>query len=115
MHHSRKQDAPSGTALLLGGAVAEGRGVPLEDAAVYARHGQIGPRRPGEIGFASLRGGDVVGEHTVIFNAGGERLELTHRATSRDIFARGALAAAIWLAHREPGMYTFDEVFAPSA
>jgi 4-hydroxy-tetrahydrodipicolinate reductase len=115
MHHARKQDAPSGTALLLGRAVAEGHGVELDDKAVYARHGQVGPRKPGEIGFAALRGGDVVGEHTVIFNAGGERLELTHRATSRDIFARGALAAAIWLARREPGMYTFDEALAPSA
>jgi 4-hydroxy-tetrahydrodipicolinate reductase len=115
MHHARKQDAPSGTALLLGRAVAEGHGAELDDKAVYARHGQVGPRKPGEIGFAALRGGDVVGEHTVIFNAGGERLELTHRASSRDIFARGALAAAIWLARREPGMYSFDEVLAPTA
>jgi 4-hydroxy-tetrahydrodipicolinate reductase len=115
MHHARKQDAPSGTALLLGRAVADGRGADFEAAAVYGRHGQVGPRRDGEIGFASLRGGDVVGEHTVIFNAAGERLELTHRATSRDIFARGALAAAVWLARREPGMYTFDEALAPTA
>lgn len=115
MHHARKQDAPSGTALLLGGVVAEGRGIDLDTHAVYARHGQAGPRRAGEIGFAALRGGDVVGEHSVIFNAGGERLELTHRATSRDIFARGALAAAIWIAGRAPGMYTFDEVLAPTA
>ena len=114
MHHARKQDAPSGTAIVVGRAVAEGRGVPFDAAAVYVRHGQTGPRGPGEIGFAALRGGDVIGEHTVIFNAEGERLELTHRAGSRDIFARGALAAAIWLAHREPGMYTFDEVLAPS-
>jgi len=115
MHHARKQDAPSGTALVLGRAVAEGHDTSLEDVAVYERHGQIGPRRPGEIGFAALRGGDVVGEHTVIFNAGGERLELTHRATSRDIFARGALAAAVWLAGHEPGMYAFDQVLAPTA
>ena len=115
LHHARKQDAPSGTALLLGGAVAEGRAIDLDDNAVYGRHGQVGPRKSGEIGFASLRGGDVVGEHTVIFNTGGERLELTHRATSRDIFARGALAAAIWIAGRAEGMYTFYEVLAPTA
>ncbi len=113
MHHKRKEDAPSGTALELGHAVAEGRGHALSGHAVYHRHGQVGPRSPGEIGFAALRGGDVVGEHTVIFAGDGERLELTHRAGNRDIFARGALAAAIWLAHREPGMYTLDQVLAP--
>lgn len=114
MHHARKRDAPSGTAIEVGRAVAEGRGVPFDAAAVYARHGEVGPRRSGEIGFAALRGGDVVGEHTVIFATEGERLEVTHRAGSRDIFARGALAAAIWIAGREPGMYGFDEVLAPS-
>lgn len=113
-HHRRKSDAPSGTAMNLGMAVAEGRGHPLADRAVFTRHGQTGPRGVQEIGFAALRGGDVVGEHTVIFATEGERLEFTHRATSRDIFARGALAAAIWIAHREPGMYTFDEVLAPT-
>jgi 4-hydroxy-tetrahydrodipicolinate reductase len=113
MHHSRKQDAPSGTALVLGQAVADGHGAKLEDTAVFARHGQIGPRKLGEIGFASLRGGDIVGEHTVIFATESERLELTHRAGNRDIFARGALAAAIWIAGREPGTYTFDQVLAP--
>ena len=111
-HHNRKADAPSGTALDLGRAVAEGRGHPLAESAVYGRHGQVGPRNAREIGFASLRGGDVVGEHTVIFAADGERVELTHRAGNRDIFARGALAAAVWIAHREPGMYTFDQVLA---
>lgn len=114
-HHKRKTDAPSGTAINLGKAVAEGRGHGLAERAVFARHGQIGPRGQHEIGFAALRGGDVVGEHTVIFATEGERIELTHRATSRDIFARGALAAAIWLARRAPGMYAFDEVLAPSA
>ena len=114
MHHKRKQDAPSGTAITLGQVVAEGHGIALADHARYARQGQVGPRAPGEIGFASLRGGDVIGEHTLIFATDGERLELTHRAASRDIFARGALAAAIWLARREPGLYTFDEVLAPS-
>jgi len=113
MHHKRKEDAPSGTALELGHAVAEGRGHALAGHAVYSRHGQRGPRNSGEIGFAALRGGDIVGEHTVIFAGDGERLELTHRAGNRDIFARGALVAAIWLAHREPGMYTLDQVLAP--
>jgi len=112
MHHSRKQDAPSGTALVLGQAVAEGHGSKFEDSAVFARHGMIGPRRLGEIGFASLRGGDVVGEHTVIFATDSERLELTHRAGSRDIFARGALVAAIWISGRESGTYSFDQVLA---
>jgi len=114
MHHARKQDAPSGTAITLGQAVADGHGVALEQSARYERHGQIGTRPQGEIGFATLRGGDVVGEHTLIFASTGERLELTHRATDRDIFARGAVAAAIWIAGREPGMYTFDQVLAPA-
>jgi 4-hydroxy-tetrahydrodipicolinate reductase len=114
IHHSRKKDAPSGTALTLGQAIAEGRNQMLANHAVFARHGQVGPRQNDEIGFASLRGGDIVGEHTAIFATEGERLEITHRATSRDIFARGALAAAIWIARREPGMYTFDQVLAPS-
>ena len=113
MHHSRKQDAPSGTALTVGQVVADARGIDLAANAVYQRHGHIGPRRAGEIGFATLRGGDVVGEHTVVFAAEGERLEITHRAGSRDIFAKGALEAAIWIARREPGVYTFDEVLAP--
>jgi len=113
MHHARKQDAPSGTALALGQAVAEARGIGFDAAAVFARHGQIGPRNPGEIGIAALRGGDVVGEHTLVFATEGERLELTHRAGSRDSFARGALAAAVWIAGRAPGQYTFDQVLAP--
>jgi len=113
MHHARKQDAPSGTALAVGEAIAEARGAGLADTAVYHRHGHIGARKPGEIGFATLRGGDVVGEHTVIFATEGERLEITHRAGDRDIFARGALAAAIWIARRDPGLYTFDQVLAP--
>lgn len=114
MHHSRKQDAPSGTALTLGQAVAQARGVEFGQAAAFERHGQVGPRKPGEIGIAALRGGDVVGEHTVVFATEGERLELTHRAGSRDSFARGALAAAVWLAGRPAGMYTFDQVLAPA-
>jgi 4-hydroxy-tetrahydrodipicolinate reductase len=115
IHHSRKQDAPSGTAMAVGEAIAEARAVSLAEKAVYGRHGHIGQRKPGEIGFATLRGGDVVGEHTVIFATGGERLEITHRASDRDIFARGALAAAIWIVGREPGMYAFDQVLAPTS
>jgi len=113
LHHNRKQDAPSGTALTLGAAVAEGRRIALEQHARYERHGQVGARPPGEIGFAALRAGDVAGEHTIIFASQGERIELTHRATDRDIFASGALAAAIWLARREPGRYSIDDVLAP--
>ena len=114
LHHNRKQDAPSGTALTLGCAVAEGRGIALDERARYERHGQVGARLPGEIGFAALRAGDVAGEHTVFFASEGERIELTHRATNRDIFARGAVAAAIWLARREPGRYSVDDVLAPN-
>jgi len=113
MHHRRKQDAPSGTALTLGHAVANARGVTLDDNGRFERQGQIGPRPDGEIGFSTMRGGDIVGEHTVVFATRGERIEVTHRATDRDIFARGALAAAVWLAGREPGTYTFDQVLAP--
>jgi 4-hydroxy-tetrahydrodipicolinate reductase len=113
IHHARKQDAPSGTAVAVGETIAEARGVSLADNAVYARVGHVGARKPGEIGFAALRGGDIVGEHTVIFASEGERLEITHKAGNRDIFARGALAAAIWIARREPGYYAFDQVLAP--
>ena len=91
MHHRHKVDAPSGTALRLGEAAAAGAGRKLADCAVYAREGITGERKPGAIGFAALRGGDVVGEHTVIFAGTGERIELTHRATSRQNFASGAL------------------------
>jgi len=115
MHHARKQDAPSGTALELGQAVAESRGTTLPERAVFARIDKTGPRQPGEIGFAVLRGGDVAGEHTVLFSTEGERLEITHRAASRDIFARGALAAALWIARREPRLYSIDEVLAPGS
>ncbi|MCC6869235.1 MAG: 4-hydroxy-tetrahydrodipicolinate reductase [Burkholderiales bacterium] len=98
MHHRHKVDAPSGTALRLGEAAAAGRGTALAQAAVYARHGETGERRPGAIGFAALRGGDVVGEHTVIFAGEGERVEITHRATSRRLFVVGALRAAEFVA-----------------
>lgn len=98
MHHRHKVDAPSGTALALGEAAAKGMGCTLADRAVYARDGHTGERPPGAIGFASLRGGDVVGEHTVIFAGAGERVELSHRATSRQNFANGALRAAVFVA-----------------
>ena len=105
MHHRMKQDAPSGTALRLGQILAEARGRDLETSGVFSRHGAVGPRKAGEIGIQALRGGDVVGEHTVIFAGPGERLEITHRAHSRDTFAQGALRAARWVVGRDPGVY----------
>jgi 4-hydroxy-tetrahydrodipicolinate reductase len=110
MHHRHKVDAPSGTALLLGRAAAKGRGQALEQTAERGRDGITGARKPGAIGFAALRGGDVVGEHSVIFATEGERVELTHKATSREIFARGALRAARWAAGRKPGLYSMKDV-----
>lgn len=110
MHHRHKVDAPSGTALALGQAAARGRGVDLAEASVRSRDGHTGPRQPGSIGFATLRGGDVVGEHTVVFAGGGERIELTHKATSREIFARGAVRAAIWGHGQKPGLYGMADV-----
>ncbi|MFN3658464.1 MAG: 4-hydroxy-tetrahydrodipicolinate reductase [Pseudolabrys sp.] len=110
MHHNQKIDAPSGTALLLGRAVAEGRGVDLDKRSVRGRDGHTGARRPGDIGFASLRGGTVVGEHTVIFAGPAERIELTHKAEDRMIFARGALHAALWARDQKPGLYSMMDV-----
>lgn len=110
MHHRHKVDAPSGTALALGQAAAAGRGVDLSAMKDSVRDGHTGPRQPGRIGFATLRGGDVVGDHTVIFAAEGERLELTHKAASRAIFARGAVRAALWTAGKAPGLYGMDDV-----
>jgi len=109
-HHGRKQDAPSGTALALGQAAASARGIELGDAATYERHGQTGERAPGSIGFAVVRGGDIVGEHTAMLATQGERVELVHRATDRAIFARGALTAAAWLVGRAPGHYDIGAV-----
>ncbi len=109
-HHRMKVDAPSGTALMLGAAAAEGRGVSLDEAADRARDGITGPRRPGAIGFASIRGGDIVGEHDAIFAGPGERLVLRHVATDRAIFARGAIAAGVWGLDRKPGEYTMADV-----
>jgi 4-hydroxy-tetrahydrodipicolinate reductase len=109
-HHRTKRDAPSGTALALGEVVAAARGVKLADVAVFERHGSAAARRPQDIGFSVLRAGDIVGEHTVTFAAAGERLEITHRATDRITFARGALRAAGWLAGRPPGLYGMADV-----
>lgn len=110
VHHNRKVDAPSGTALLLGEAVAAGRGVALQDCAERGRDGHTGARTPGAIGFAALRAGDVVGEHDVIFAGIGERVVLRHVATDRAIFARGALHAARWARGKPPGEYSMADV-----
>ena len=109
-HHRLKRDAPSGTALMLGQAVARARAVSLDDVAATDRTALGAARTPGSIGFASLRGGDIVGEHTVIFAAAGERVEITHRATDRITFARGALRAAEWLVRQPPGLYGMQNV-----
>ena len=110
MHHRHKVDAPSGTALLLGRAAADGRGLDLGEASVRVRDGHTGARPAGAIGFATLRGGSVVGDHAVTFAGEGERIELVHRAEDRTIFARGALTAALWARDRAPGLYTMQDV-----
>jgi 4-hydroxy-tetrahydrodipicolinate reductase len=110
MHHRHKRDAPSGTSLLLGRAMAGARGVSLDERGVRTRDGDVGPRREGDIGFAALRGGDVVGEHRVIFAGPGERIELAHIATDRGIFARGAVKAVLWARGRAPGLYAMTDV-----
>ena len=110
LHHAHKIDAPSGTALALGSAIAEARGLELDKQAVLAREGQTGVRPDGAIGFQALRGGDVAGEHTVFFLGTGERVELSHRASTRDHFAAGALRAARWVHGREPGLYDMQQV-----
>lgn len=110
MHHRHKVDAPSGTALLLGEAAAEGRATRLAEVRVDSRAGLVGARAEGTIGFASLRGGSVVGDHMVVFAGEGERIELGHRGEDRSIFARGAVTAALWLAGRAPGRYSMAEV-----
>jgi 4-hydroxy-tetrahydrodipicolinate reductase len=110
MHHNRKIDAPSGTALLLGQAAADGRSVSLQDKSVRSRDGHTGARKSGDIGFATLRGGTVVGEHSVIFAGPAERIELVHRAEDRMIFANGALRAALWANGRPPGLYSMADV-----
>lgn len=109
-HHRHKADAPSGTALRLGEKAAGALGRDLEELAVYQRHGHTGPRPEGAIGFATLRAGDIVGEHTVLFASEGERIEITHKATSRLNFANGALRAAAWLAEKDAGLYDMQDV-----
>lgn len=110
MHHKHKVDAPSGTALLLGEAAAEGRGISLADHSVRVRDGHTGPRQEGAIGFATLRGGSVIGEHSVLFASEGEMVTLSHSATDRSLFARGALKAATWARDKKPGRYTMLDV-----
>ena len=110
MHHRHKVDAPSGTALGLARAAARGREVSLDDVADRGRDGLTGPRRRGAIGMSALRGGDVVGDHQVIFATDGERLELGHRASSRETFARGAVKSALWVAGRAPGLYDMRDL-----
>ncbi len=109
-HHRHKIDAPSGTALSMGGVVANALGRDLREVAVYGREGQTGARKRETIGFATVRAGDIVGDHTVIFAADGERVEITHKASSRMSFARGAVRAAGWLAGREPALYDMQDV-----
>ena len=110
MHHRAKIDAPSGTALLLGAAAAAGRGVDLAAHSARGRDGVTGARRDGDIGFASLRGGSVIGEHAVIFAGGGERIELHHKAEDRSLFANGAIRAALWARGKAPGLYSMADV-----
>jgi 4-hydroxy-tetrahydrodipicolinate reductase len=110
IHHKKKRDAPSGTAVKLGEVAAEALGRDPKDALAFSRHGILGERPPWQIGVQTLRGGDVVGEHTVFFCGEGERLELTHRATSREQFARGAIRAAQWIPGKPPGLYEMADV-----
>ena len=109
-HHNKKKDAPSGTALKLGDVLAAAKGWDLEDAGVYARHGLVGERTNNEIGIQSVRAGDIVGDHTVLYAGPGERIEITHRAHNRDPFAHGALRAAEWVVNQPPGLYGMADV-----
>jgi len=109
-HHRHKVDAPSGTALLLGNAIADSMGKSLEEDGVFCREGIIGERQPGSIGFSTIRGGDIAGEHTVMFIGEAERIEITHRATDRKIFANGAVRAAKWLSKQPAGLYDMNDV-----
>lgn len=110
MHHSRKVDAPSGTAIAMGKVIAEARGQNFEDVAVWARQGHTGPRVPGSIGFAALRGGDVVGDHQVIFAGPGERIVISHLSSSRAGYAEGSVKAAQYVVNQKPGLYSMDDV-----
>jgi 4-hydroxy-tetrahydrodipicolinate reductase len=109
-HHRLKKDAPSGTATTLLEILGDVRKVQLEDALRHGRHGIVGARTPSEIGIHAVRGGDVVGDHTVLFAAVGERVELTHKASSRDTFAQGALRASDWVVGKAPGIYSMQDV-----
>ncbi len=115
MHHNKKVDAPSGTALMLGQAAADGRGIDLKQRSQRGRDGHTGARQSGDIGFASLRGGTVVGDHSVIFAGPAERIELVHKAEDRMIFARGALRAALWARGQKPGLYSMMDVLGLSS
>jgi len=115
MHHRQKVDAPSGTAIALGRAVAEGRGVSFEQSMESGRHGHTGARKPGAIGFAALRGGQVVGEHTLLFASASEHISLSHRALDRRVFATGAVRAAAWVRSQPPGRYTMTHVLGLSS
>ena len=115
MHHKRKVDAPSGTALLLGEAAAKGRAIDLGAKSVRVRDGHTGPREAGTIGFATLRGGSVIGEHSVLFAGEGETVSLSHSATDRSIFARGAIKAALWARDKKPGLYSMLDVLGLSS
>jgi 4-hydroxy-tetrahydrodipicolinate reductase len=110
MHHRSKVDAPSGTALMLGAAAAAGRGIELEGNSVRVRDGHPGARKSGDIGFATLRGGSVIGEHSVLFAGNGETITLSHQASDRALFARGAIRAALWGRDKKPGLYTMTDV-----
>lgn len=109
-HHRHKVDSPSGTALRMGEVVADALGRDLKECAVYGREGQVGPRNPREIGFETIRAGDVVGDHTVLFATEGERIEITHKASSRMTFAKGAVRASLWLGGRSAGLYDMQDV-----
>jgi 4-hydroxy-tetrahydrodipicolinate reductase len=110
MHHKHKVDAPSGTALMLGEAAAEGRGIKLAEHSVRVRDGHTGARKSGDIGFATLRGGSVIGDHSVIFAGAGERIEISHLASDRGIYARGAVKAARWGRGKGPGLFSMADV-----
>ncbi|MBF0589899.1 MAG: 4-hydroxy-tetrahydrodipicolinate reductase [Magnetococcales bacterium] len=109
-HHRHKVDAPSGTALRLGESIAQATGRSLDAHGVFSRHGDTGERNRADIGFATVRGGDIVGDHTAMFAGDGERLEITHRASSRILFAKGALRAALWVVEKKPGLYDMQDI-----
>jgi 4-hydroxy-tetrahydrodipicolinate reductase len=109
-HHRHKVDAPSGTALKMGEVIARALGQDLKDVGVFAREGVTGERKPGSIGFAAIRGGDIVGDHTVLFAGTGERIEITHKSTSRMVYAHGSVRAARFLADKKTGLFDMDDV-----